>query len=194
MSNEGLRAPFRRIVTGHDAHGRAVILEDAPPPRVARIGGEEFAVLLPGTDEETAAPSHIQITLDKKTLNTLVAECFRRLGSESTVAFLDRLKDIGFQYATQAGITIGIDDLHVPPEKAQIIERATEQVREILQDYSEGVITDNTEELTPVVQTGLDGVFVCFEVCATDSDCALGSDCTEVLRTDGLTDFICIPD
>ena len=40
MSNQELRAPFRRIVTGHDARGRAVILEDAPPPRVARIGGE----------------------------------------------------------------------------------------------------------------------------------------------------------
>lgn len=34
------KAPFRRIVTGHDAQGRAVILEDAPPPRVARIGGD----------------------------------------------------------------------------------------------------------------------------------------------------------
>ena len=33
-------APFRRIVTGHDEHGRAVIVEDGPPPRVARIGGE----------------------------------------------------------------------------------------------------------------------------------------------------------
>ncbi len=40
MSNQQLRAPFRRIVTGHDAQGRAIILEDAPPPRVARIGGE----------------------------------------------------------------------------------------------------------------------------------------------------------
>ena len=40
MSNQDLRAPFRRIVTGHDAQGRAVILEDAPPPRVSRIGGE----------------------------------------------------------------------------------------------------------------------------------------------------------
>ena len=40
MSNKELRAPFRRIVTGHDAQGRAVILEDAPPPRAARIGGE----------------------------------------------------------------------------------------------------------------------------------------------------------
>lgn len=40
MSDQELRAPFRRLVTGHDEQGRAVILEDAPPPRVARIGGE----------------------------------------------------------------------------------------------------------------------------------------------------------
>ena len=45
MSNKELRAPFRRIVTGHDAQGRAVVLEDAPPPRVARIGGEHGPLL-----------------------------------------------------------------------------------------------------------------------------------------------------
>src|SRR2546426_6707548 len=54
--------------------------------------------------------------LDKKSLNTLVGSCYRILGGERTVQFLDDLKAMGFNYATSAGITIGIDDLHVPPE------------------------------------------------------------------------------
>ena len=80
-------------------------------------------------------------TMDKKTLNNLVGECYRLIGGEQTVLLLDRLKDIGFEYATRAGITIGIDDLHVPGEKPQIIGRASEEVRKIMQDYADGVIT-----------------------------------------------------
>ncbi len=91
-------------------------------------------------------------TMDKKALNALVGECYRTLGGEDTVRFLDQLKNIGFQYATQAGITIGIDDLHVPPEKPQIIARASEQVRQILQDHAEGVITGG-ERYNRVIDT-----------------------------------------
>src|SRR4030095_527804 len=50
-------------------------------------------------------------TLDKKSLNTLVGTCYRMLGGQATVEFLDKLKTLGFQFATSAGITIGIDDL-----------------------------------------------------------------------------------
>jgi mannose-6-phosphate isomerase-like protein (cupin superfamily) len=57
MSNKELRAPFRRIVTGHDAQGRAVILEDAPPPRVARIGGDHGPLFFEvWNTRETPAP------------------------------------------------------------------------------------------------------------------------------------------
>ena len=91
-------------------------------------------------------------TMDKKALNSLVGECYRLLGSEKTVTFLDRLKDVGFQYATRAGITIGIDDLHVPAEKRAIIDRAADEVRKILQDYADGVITGG-ERYNRVIDT-----------------------------------------
>jgi DNA-directed RNA polymerase subunit beta' len=80
-------------------------------------------------------------SLDKKALNTLVGDCYRLLGGQQTVEFLDKLKDMGFRFATAAGITIGIDDLHVPPEKADIIGRAEKQVTQIQQDYADGIIT-----------------------------------------------------
>jgi DNA-directed RNA polymerase subunit beta' len=91
-------------------------------------------------------------TLDKKTLNKLVGDCYRRLGGEQTVEFLDRLKNFGFDYATRAGITIGIDDLHVPPEKRSIIDRAEGEVKQIRQDYADGVITDG-ERYNRVIDT-----------------------------------------
>jgi DNA-directed RNA polymerase subunit beta' len=80
-------------------------------------------------------------TLDKKSLNTLVGTCYRMLGGQATVEFLDKLKTLGFQFATSAGITIGIDDLHVPPEKPEIIGRAEKAVELIATDYADGVIT-----------------------------------------------------
>jgi len=91
-------------------------------------------------------------TLDKKTLNTLVGDCYRLLGGERTVQFLDDLKSLGFGYATSAGITIGIDDLHVPPEKAKIIAAAEQQVADITQAYGDGVMTDN-ERYNKVIDT-----------------------------------------
>jgi len=84
---------------------------------------------------------YINETLDKKALNNLIGKCYRMLGGERTVQFLDALKNLGFGYATAAGITIGIDDLHVPPEKPEIISRADRQVLQIAQDYADGVIT-----------------------------------------------------
>src|SRR6185503_8294882 len=51
----------------------------------------------------------INETMDKKRLENLVGDCYSRLGSEVTSDLLDELKDLGFQYATQAGFTVGID-------------------------------------------------------------------------------------
>jgi DNA-directed RNA polymerase subunit beta' len=95
---------------------------------------------------------YINETLDKKSLNTLVGHCYRMLGGQQTVEFLDRLKAIGFNYATSAGITIGIDDLHVPPEKSAIIGRAELHVTQIAQDYADGVITDG-ERYNRIIDT-----------------------------------------
>ena len=80
--------------------------------------------------------------LDKKGLTNLVSDCFDRLGLSRTIQFLDDLKDLGFKYATLSGLTIGMDDLVIPPEKAKIIERATNNINHIVRQYEEGDITD----------------------------------------------------
>jgi len=88
--------------------------------------------------------------MKKKEITSLVSECYNRLGNEATVAFLDELKDVGFRYATLSGLSIGIDDMHIPATKAMRIERARAQVNEVEQQYQDGVIT-NGERYNKVV-------------------------------------------
>src|SRR5438552_16471568 len=79
--------------------------------------------------------------LKKKEVTALVARCYNQLGNEVTVGFLDELKDVGFRYATLSGLSIGIDDMHIPSSKEHHIEEARRQVQEVEQEYQDGVIT-----------------------------------------------------
>ena len=79
--------------------------------------------------------------LSKRELARLISQCFYILGNAETVELLDNLKDLGFRYATLAGISIGIDDLHVPSRKEDIIETARKEVIKIEQEYQDGLIT-----------------------------------------------------
>src|SRR6266480_3271823 len=88
--------------------------------------------------------------LKKKEVTALVGRCYNLLGNEATVAFLDELKDIGFRYATLSGLSIGIDDMHVPSSKERHIGEARAQVQEVEQQYQDGVIT-NGERYNKVV-------------------------------------------
>src|SRR5467141_1733801 len=88
--------------------------------------------------------------LKKKEIGQLISDCYNRLGNEATVTFLDELKDIGFRYATLSGLSIGIQDMHIPAAKGELIERARTQVNEVEQQYQDGVIT-NGERYNKVV-------------------------------------------
>ena len=82
----------------------------------------------------------------------LVFECFTEVGLSRTTEFLDHLKDFGFRYATLGGISVGIDDLEVPPEKAAILRDAEEQVSRFQRAYSSGFIS-NGERYNKVIDT-----------------------------------------
>jgi DNA-directed RNA polymerase subunit beta' len=88
--------------------------------------------------------------LKKKEITALVGRCYNTLGNEATVQFLDDLKDLGFRYATLSGLSIGIDDMHVPSMKERYITEARRQVNEVEQQYQDGVIT-NGERYNKVV-------------------------------------------
>ena len=91
-------------------------------------------------------------TLGKKQLERLVATSFHKLGKERTARFLDQLKDSGFTYATQAGVTVGIDDILIPDEKAKIVSAAETEVARINRQHRDGVISER-ERQNRVVET-----------------------------------------
>jgi DNA-directed RNA polymerase subunit beta' len=80
-------------------------------------------------------------TLKKKQISALINSCYRRLGLKKTVVFADKLMYTGFQFATKAGVSIGIDDLIVPDEKKKILEEAEAEVVEIQNQYISGLVT-----------------------------------------------------
>ena len=94
----------------------------------------------------------INEVLDKKSVTDLVSTCFHVLGLERTIEFLDSLKNLGFQYATKSGLTIGVDDLIVPIEKESLVEKATKEVEEITRQHEEGLLTDG-ERYNRVIDT-----------------------------------------
>ncbi|MDQ2675660.1 MAG: DNA-directed RNA polymerase subunit beta'', partial [Actinomycetota bacterium] len=93
---------------------------------------------------------YINGTMKKKGLTNLVSVCHLRLGHEKTVELLDKLKALGFLYATKAGLSIGIDDLVTPPAKPDILKAAEAEVVEVEKQYQEGVIT-NGERYNKVI-------------------------------------------
>ncbi len=86
--------------------------------------------------------AEINRTLKKKELGNLIDVVYRRSGNKATVIFADRLKDVGFEFATRAGISISIKDMVIPPQKASLLARAQKEVAEIQKQYNNGVITD----------------------------------------------------
>ena len=80
-------------------------------------------------------------TLNKKSITGLINACYRRVGLKETVIFADQLMYAGFSYATKAGISIGVEDMVVPTEKREILEKAEVAVKEIEHQYSSGLVT-----------------------------------------------------
>ena len=79
--------------------------------------------------------------LNKKSISALVNACYRRKGLKTTAIFADQLMYTGFHYATCSGVSVGINDLVVPGDKLQIINKAEEEVKEIAKQYSSGLLT-----------------------------------------------------
>jgi len=80
--------------------------------------------------------------LDKKKIADIVKDCYKRFGHHETIVLLDKLKDIGFEYATLAGISMGIEDLEIPPEKQSCIEEANKELSKVDEQYKKGIITE----------------------------------------------------
>ncbi len=85
---------------------------------------------------------YINELLTKKRLEQIVGQVYREYGNYRCALFLDKLKDLGFEFAMYSGVTIGIDDVIIPEEKPALLQKATEQVEKIQKQYESGIITD----------------------------------------------------
>ena len=88
--------------------------------------------------------------MTKKEMTKLIDAVYRQAGLHEVAVMLDRLKDLGFTYATKAGVSICIDNMHIPTKKEELIGRAQTGVRDVQQQYSEGLIT-NGERYNKVI-------------------------------------------
>ena len=79
----------------------------------------------------------------KKNLGSIIAEVFKRFRVTETSMMLDRMKDLGYHHSTLAGITVGVADINVADDKAQIIEESHQQVENITRLFRRGLITDD---------------------------------------------------
>jgi DNA-directed RNA polymerase subunit beta' len=86
--------------------------------------------------------AEVNKVMKKKELGWLIDLAYRRAGNKATVIFADRLKDLGYEQATLAGISIGIKDMVIPGGKQKLLEEANSAVREIEDQYNKGLITD----------------------------------------------------
>ena len=80
-------------------------------------------------------------TLNKKEISRLINEGFRKIGIRDTVILSDNLKNKGFEFATKAGMSISVHDMLVPDEKVKLIAQADDEVQEIQEQYSSGLLT-----------------------------------------------------
>jgi len=82
------------------------------------------------------------MTLDGKRLSGVISDCFGLAGSRETIDLLDKIKDLGFKYATLGGLSFGITDLKIPAKKPEIIDETEKKVGRIEKNYANGVLTE----------------------------------------------------
>ncbi|MGA1662237.1 MAG: DNA-directed RNA polymerase subunit beta' [Candidatus Nanopelagicales bacterium] len=86
---------------------------------------------------------YVDYQVDKKALGALVNQLADRYPKVDVAATLDALKELGFHWATRAGVTISIDDVVTPPQKAELLAAAEERASKVQAQYERGLITDS---------------------------------------------------
>lgn len=99
-------------------------------------------VILYGSLPEDILFDAINKVMNKKELANLIDYCYRSCGDKTTVLLVDRLKDLGFKYATKSGMSIAIHNMVIPPNKKEIVAMADKDVLKIQKQYMDGLITD----------------------------------------------------
>ena len=119
----------------------------ASPAKKTSRKGSKASAAASAAMQQAATPSkplppfrnHV---IDKKALRSLMSWAFKHHGTAATAAMADELKDLGFHYATQAAVSISVDDLCIPSQKARLLQEAEQQITDTEERYRLGEITE----------------------------------------------------
>jgi DNA-directed RNA polymerase beta' subunit len=113
--------------------------------KYAQFGGQLFETTVGRLLFNTVFPSdypYVNASIDKKGLSKLVDDLIARYGLEKIPEILDRIKNFGFRYVTQSGITWSLDDIKIPKEKAEIVATAQKKSDEIMKHWQDGLLSE----------------------------------------------------
>ena len=80
--------------------------------------------------------------MNKRALGQIVGKCYERYGAYQTAQVIDKVKSLGYHYACISGMTVSVTDCIVPPQKKMILEKASEKVNKVEQEYRRGKLTE----------------------------------------------------
>jgi DNA-directed RNA polymerase subunit beta' len=112
------------------------------PPVVRRVETTAGRAIIWTIVPEGMSFDMVNQDMTKKAISRLLNHCYRALGVKTSVVFADQLMYLGFYYATRSGVSIGFEDMAVPPRKHEIISAAEQEVKEIQNQYASGLVTD----------------------------------------------------
>ncbi|PIY31121.1 MAG: DNA-directed RNA polymerase subunit beta', partial [Candidatus Infernicultor aquiphilus] len=135
-SNEAIRA-YEDGIVGLHAKIKYRLHNSLKDTTIGRI---IFNEVLPNDME------FVNLTINKKSVEKIISFIYRKYGAELTVESLDKIKQLGFNFATSSGISIGVVDLEIPSEKNKILEAAEKEVDKIQEQYNYGLIMDDERE------------------------------------------------
>ncbi|MHB1326085.1 MAG: DNA-directed RNA polymerase subunit beta' [Thermoleophilia bacterium] len=95
-----------------------------------------------GEDFDLTGRIFVNFTIDKKKMNSLIADLINQYGTVAVAQVLDVIKTLGFRYATDSGVTVGKNDIVIPPEKGEILNHYEGEVAQIYSQYDRGFITE----------------------------------------------------
>jgi len=85
---------------------------------------------------------YVNTMLEKSNLSKVIGDCYKQFGHDLTVKLLDDIKNTGFEFATLAGISISVEDLHIPTEKKKVLAASKKEVNSVEDQYRKGIITE----------------------------------------------------
>ena len=128
-----LHAGIKVRIEDHDEEGE---------PRTRVVATTVGRVLIAEVMPPEVPFDYVNKVLNKKTLSQLIDVCYRKHRNKETVLLADRLRSLGFAFATGAGISVCMDDMVIPAKKKELVDAAQAELERVVEQYQEGLITD----------------------------------------------------